>query len=270
MSPSGNGEEKICSDEEDTWEIVQGTSEVHSLSEVKKGELGSTVVNEECAENNSNEGSQKSWDERELVAGFENELVILLHEEAVEEAEVISRVETVPNSRAQEGDVAGHCSLSGVLLSDCRRANSEVNIVLEPNLARGIPMLKLFLDGISKFEVERSDTDDLLESLNNSFGLAIIVESTRGGAGVSEKPSSVVSGSVELHRDVEVPNLVQHGIFSIFFSTKVEQVVLGCDENDNSHGSKGAQEIGKGWKESRGDILVIVSEVNKVVEISVF
>ena len=126
--------------------------------------MGSTVVNEECAENtrlslkekislHSNEGSQKSWDERELVAGFENELVILLHEEAVEEAEVISRVETVPNSRAQEGDlklekkifiitVAGHCSLSGVLLSDCRRANSEVNIVLEPNLARGIPMLK--------------------------------------------------------------------------------------------------------------------------------
>jgi hypothetical protein len=193
-----------------------------------------------------------------------------LDKEHPEEGEIIAQIETVPEGRDHKDTVGSKHSLLGVSLDFSFTADSEIDVILEPDLRSRVPGFNSISGVISKFDTEGSNSDNLAVLVEESFSFGFVVQTRAGNVSSGNHPSRVVSASLDKHGSEQIAKFVEPSLKSIRGFNDTISIVFGSKDNDDSHEHKTGNQITERSEESARALAVSFSLVDKVVVIVIF
>lgn len=193
-----------------------------------------------------------------------------MDKEHPEEGEIVAQIETVPEGRDHKDTVGSKESLLGVSLDFSFTADSEIDVVLEPDLRSRVPGFNSVSGVISKFNTEGSNSDDLAILVEESLSFRFVVQTRAGNVSSGNHPSRVVSASLDKHGSEQIAEFVEPSLKSIIGVDDTISIVLGSKDNDDSHETKTGNQITERSKESARGLAVGFLLVDEVVVIVIF
>jgi hypothetical protein len=201
---------------------------------------------------------------------LEQALGDLLDKEHPEEGEIVAQIETVPEGRDHKDTVGSKESLLGVSLGFSFTADSEIDVILEPDLRSRVPGFNSVSGVISKFNTEGSNSDDLAVLVEESFSFRFVIQTRTGNVGSGDHPSRIVSASLNQHGSEQITEFVEPSLKSIRGVNDTISIVFGGKDNNNSHEPKTGDQITERSKESARGLAVGLFLVDEVVVIVIF
>jgi len=214
--------------------------------------------------------SNEFRDPSKLSSDLEQSLGDLLDEEHPEEGEIVAQIETVPEGRDHKDTVGSKHSLLGVSLDFSFTADSEIDVVLEPDLRSRVPSFNSVSGMIRKFNTKRLNSDDLAVLVEESFGFRFVVQARAGNVSSGNHPSRVVSASLDQHGSEQIAEFIEPSLKSIIGVNDTIGIVFGSKDNNDSHEHKTGNQITERSKESARGLAVGFSLVDEVVVIVIF
>lgn len=193
-----------------------------------------------------------------------------MDKEHPEEGEIVAQIETVPEGRDHEDTVGSKESLLGVSLDFSFTADSEIDVVLEPDLRSRVPGFNSVSGVISEFNTEGSNSNDLAVLVEESFSFRVIVQTRAGHVSSADHPSTVVSTSLDQHGSPQIAEFVEPSLSGIRGIDDTSSIEFGSKDNNDSHISKTGKQITERSKESARGLAVAFSLVDEVVVIVIF
>jgi len=201
---------------------------------------------------------------------LEQRLGDLLSKEHPGEGEIVAQIESMPESRDHEDTVTSKDILLGVSLGFSFTADSEVDVVLKPNLRSRVPTFNSILDIILEFDGEGSDSNDLAVLFREGLSSRVVVQARSSDVSGGDHPSRIVSASLDQHGGEQIEEFVSPAALSIRRIDNTIGIVFGSEEDNDCHEEETRDQISERSKEGSGGFLVGFSSVDEVVVIKIF